>query len=179
MPNDFALDIAAIRKRARAHLDAGPVTPTNTADLERLLAVLNEVLATEIVCWMRYQRHAISVAGINRVQVAAEFTEHAADEMAHALSIAERISQLNGEPDFSPKGLSDRSHSEYKVYDDGDWVGMLKENLVAERVVIQSYQEIIRWLAESDPTTRRLMEGILADEEDHADDLNDLLGDLA
>lgn len=179
MPNQFAIDVQAIRDQARAHIDEGPVTPTYGGSSEQVIAVLNDVVATELVCWARYQQHAIVAAGINRAQVAAEFSEHAASEMGHAMAAAERVNQLGGTPDLSLAGASERSHTEYRTFDDTDLVGMLKENLVAERIVIQTYQEVIRWIGDDDPTTRRMLESILADEEEHADDLLDLLGDAA
>jgi len=174
--NEFALDIEAIRKNARAKMGDGAVTKTYGANRDRVIQVLNDVIATEIVCWLRYSRHAVSAAGINRAQVAAEFTEHAEDERQHALRVAERVGQLGGEPDFDPKTIAKRGHTTYDAPADDDLTGMLKENLVAERIVISSYQEIIRWLGDGDVTTRRLMEAILAEEEEHADDLTDLLG---
>jgi bacterioferritin len=174
-PNKFALDITKIREDARAKMAQGAVTSDHTSDVKAVIDVLNEVVATEIVCWMRYTQHAIVATGINRAQVTAEFTEHAAEERQHMERAAERISQLGGTPDLSPAGLS-KSHTEYVEVDDSDLTRMLEENLVAERIVISSYQEIVRWLGDSDPTTRRLMESILAEEEEHADDLNDLLG---
>ena len=174
--NTFEIDVTQIRDDARKHMDAGAVTGGNTVDVERLIGVLNDVIATEIVCYLRYSQHAIAATGIDRAQVAAEFTEHAVEEMQHARWAAERVSQLGGEPDFDPATLAERSHTEYVTVDDADLNRMLTENLVAERIVITSYQEIIRWIGESDPTTRRLMEKILEQEEEHADDLNDLLG---
>jgi len=138
--------------------------------------VLNDVVATEIVCYLRYSQHAIVASGVDRAQVAAEFTEHAAEELQHGLRAAERISQLGGTPDFNPATLAERSHTEYVQTEETDLTKMLEENLVAERIVITSYQEIARWIGDSDPTTRRLMEQILEEEEEHADDLNDLLG---
>ena len=175
MPNEFALNISKIRDDARSKMKQGAVTSDNTSDVDAVVEILNQVVATEIVCWMRYTQHSIVASGINRAQVAAEFTEHAAEERRHMERAAERISQLGGTPDLSPGGLS-KSHTEYVVTDDTDLTRMLEENLVAERIVISSYQEIIRWIGDSDPTTRRLMESILAEEEEHADDLNDLLG---
>lgn len=175
MPNQFALDITKIRDDARAKMEQGAVTKDNTSDVEAVIDVLNQVVATEIVCWLRYTQHAIVASGIDRAQVAAEFSEHAAEERQHMERAAERISQLGGAPDLSPGGLS-KSHTEYVVTEDTDLTKMLEENLVAERIVISSYQEIIRWIGDSDPTTRRLMESILEEEEEHADDLNDLLG---
>jgi bacterioferritin len=173
--NQFKIDIERIREQARSHMDAGPVTDTNTIDVQRLIEVLNEVIATEIVCYLRYSQHAIVAKGIDRAQVAAEFTEHAGDELQHGLWAAERVSQLGGDPDFNPATLKQRSHTEYVKIDDADLKRMLEENLVAERIAISSYQEIARWIGDADPTTRRLIERILEQEEEHADDLNDLL----
>lgn len=175
MSNDFALDVTRIRKLAREHMEDGAVTPSNTLEHDQIITVLNDVVATEIVCFMRYQQHALVAAGINRGDVVAEFSEHATEEMAHAMWAAERINQLGGTPDLSPDSLSKRSHTEYRTFDDTDLTGMLRENLVAERIVIQSYQEIARWIGERDITTRRLIERILEQEEEHADDLADLL----
>jgi bacterioferritin len=172
----FTTDVAAIRERARQKMEEGPVTSSYGKDPEDVIAVLNEVLATEIVCWMRYTRHAISATGINRAQVASEFTGHAESERGHAMLAAGRISQLGGEPDFDPATIAERAHTSYETFADGDLEGMLRDNLAAERIVIITYQEVIRWLGDDDPTTRRLIEGILADEEEHADDLVDLLG---
>jgi len=175
VPNVFALDVTKIRTDARAKMAQGAVTNDNTSDVEAVIDVLNQVVATEIVCWLRYTQHSIVASGIDRAQVAAEFTEHAADERRHMERAAERISQLGGTPDLSPEGLS-RSTTDYVVTDATDLTRMLEENLVAERIVISAYQEITRWIGDSDPTTRRLIESILEEEEEHADDLNDLLG---
>ncbi|TDD92154.1 DUF892 family protein [Actinomadura darangshiensis] len=172
----FSIDVAAIRERARRKMADGPVTEGYGRSPEEVVGVLNDVVATEIVCWMRYARHAISASGIDRAQVAAEFSEHADEERAHAMRAAERISQLGGDPDFDPRTIAERAHTTYETFDDNDLKGMLQENLVAERIVIESYQEIIRWLGAGDVTTRRIMEEILAEEEEHADDLMDLLG---
>jgi bacterioferritin len=174
--NQFEIDVTKIRDAARQHIEEGAVTEGNHADKARLIDVLNQVVATEVVCYLRYSQHAIAATGMDRAQVAAEFREHAAEEMTHGLLAAERISQLGGSPDFDPATLATRSHTEYTTPDGADLEQMLKENLVAERIVITTYQEIIRWLDDDDPTTRRLMEQILAEEEEHADDLNDLLG---
>ncbi len=177
MPDtSFSADVSAIRERARQKMDSGPVTESYGTDPDKVVAVLNDVLATEIVCWMRYSRHAISATGINRAQVSDEFTEHAEEEREHAMRVAERISQLQGDPDFDPATLTTRSHTPYTTFEDGDLTGMLRENLAAERIVIATYREIIRWIGDSDPTTRRLIEDILAEEEEHADDILDLLG---
>jgi len=176
MVNQFELDVARIRDEARRHMESGAVTEGNEVDTERLIDVLNQVVATEIVCFLRYTQHSIAATGIDRAQVAAEFTEHASEEMQHGLRAAERVSQLGGTPDFDPATLIRRAHTEYVTTDEADLDRMLAENLVAERIVITSYQQIIRWIGNSDPTTRRMMEDILAEEEEHADDLNDLLG---
>jgi bacterioferritin len=174
--SDFLTDIKTLRKRAREHIDQGPITDAYTADRERVLAVLNEVLATELVCVLRYKRHYYMASGINAGPVAAEFLQHANEEMGHADQVAARITQLQGEPNFNPKGLADRSHAEY--VEGSSLVEMIKEDLVAERVAIASYQEIVRWLGLDDPTTRGMLEGILAVEEEHADDLVNLLKKL-
>jgi bacterioferritin len=176
MDNQFEIDVTRIRDEARAHMSAGPVTDTYTADKQRVIEVLNDVVATEVVCFLRYSQNAIAATGIDRAQVAAEFREHAAEEMQHGLRAAERTSQLGGQPDFDPATLVSRSHTQYVTTDDTDLKRMLQENLIAERIVISSYQEIVRWIGDTDPTTRRLMESILEEEEEHADDLNDLLG---
>jgi bacterioferritin len=172
----FMTDIATLRERARARMSEGPITDAYGADRSQVINVLNQALATEIVCVLRYKRHYFMADGLNSGPVAAEFLQHANEEMAHADQIALRITQLQGEPDFSPAGIGDRSHSEY-VEGDG-LVDMIKEDLVAERIAIESYAEIVQWLGDKDPTTRRMMEDILAVEEEHADDLLNLLADL-
>jgi bacterioferritin len=169
----FLSDIKEIRRRARAHMDQGAVTDGYRADRETVVRLLNESLATEIVCVLRYRRHHYMANGIHATAVAAEFLKHSQEEQGHADQIAERIVQLGGAPDFDPAGLSTRSHSEYVAAD--ELVEMIRENLVAERVAIESYSEIIRYIGEGDPTTRRLMEEILAVEEEHADDMKTLL----
>ncbi|PZS05719.1 MAG: bacterioferritin [Pseudonocardiales bacterium] len=176
MANQFEIDVKRIRDDARQHMDEGAVTEGMTSDRERLIEILNEVVATEIVCYLRYTQHSIAATGIDRAQVAAEFTEHATAEMQHGMWAAERIGQLGGKPDFNPATLKARAHTEYVETDESDLTRMLKENLIAERIVITTYQEIIRWIGDSDMTTRRMLEKILAEEEEHADDLNDLLG---
>ncbi|GIH14473.1 ferritin-like domain-containing protein [Rugosimonospora africana] len=176
MPNQFELDVTKIRENARRQMEDGPVTPAYGGDPNPVIGILNDVLATEIVCYLRYSQNAITAAGIDRAQVAAEFQEHAAEELKHGLSAAERINQLGGVPDFDPATLARRAHTEYSAPESTDLNAMLRENLVAERIVIASYQEIVRWIGDADPTTRRLMEHILEEEEDHADDLVDLLG---
>ncbi|MBO2453836.1 DUF892 family protein [Actinomadura barringtoniae] len=174
--DSFSIDVKAIRERARQKMNEGPVTDSYGLETKEVIDVLNDVVATEIVCWTRYAQHAIAATGIDRAQVAAEFSEHAEEERGHAMRAAERISQLGGQPDFNPATLAERSHTTYETFSDDDLKGMLRENLVAERIVIETYQEIIRWLGHRDPTTRRLLEGILAEEEEHADDILDLLG---
>ena len=172
----FVTDIKALRERARRHIEQGAVTEGYQADRETVIKICNEALATEIVCVSRYKRHYFMADGINADSVAAEFAEHAAGEQAHADSIAQRIIQLGGKPNFSPEGLSSRSHSEYV---EGDTLlDMIKEDLIAERIAIDSYKEIIEYLGDKDTTTRRMFEQILAVEEEHADDLVSLLGGL-
>ena len=172
----FQSDIQAIRQRAREHIEQGAVTSGYTADREVVLKILNEALATEIVCVLRYKRHYFMASGINAQSVAAEFLEHANEEQGHADQIAQRIVQLGGKPNLSPDGLLTRSHSEY--VEGETLIDMTKEDLVAERIAIDSYREIIVYLENKDPTTRRMMEEILAMEEEHADDLVGLLEEM-
>lgn len=169
----FVVDIKKIREDARRHMSDGPVTQSYGADRTTVLKLLNDALATEIVCTLRYKRHHFMAKGINSEAVAAEFAEHATEEQEHADRLAERIVQLGGEPDFAPDGLKIRAHSEYK--EGGSLTEMIKENLIAERIAIDTYREIVRYLGEKDVTTRRLFEEILAVEEEHADDMADLL----
>ncbi len=169
----FLTDIEEIRRRARQHIEKGAVTPGYRGDLKTVLRVLNEALATELVCVLRYKRHHYMAKGIHSQSVAAEFLEHANEEQGHADQIAERITQLDGEPNFSPEGMLTRSHSEYV---EGETLrDMIREDLVAERIAIESYSEIIRYLGDNDPTSRWIMEAILANEEEHADDMKTLL----
>lgn len=175
--NSFLTDISEIRRRARQHIEDGAVTDSYKGDRKTVLRVLNEALATEIVCVLRYKRHHYMARGIHSQAVAEEFLEHAAEEQEHADQIAERITQLDGEPNFNPEGLLTRSHSEY--VEGESLVDMIKEDLVAERIAIESYSEIIRYLADNDPTSRRMMESILAKEEEHADDMKTLLEAIA
>jgi bacterioferritin len=177
MAGEFVTDVKEIRRRARAHMEQGPVTAGYQADRETVVRLLNEALATEIVCVLRYKRHYFMASGIHAQGVAAEFAEHATEEQAHADQIAERITQLGGEPDFNPEGLAARSHSEYVPGD--DLLEMIKEDLVAERIAVESYAEMVRYLGDDDPTTRRLLEEILAKEEEHADDLRNLIERLS
>lgn len=174
--SDFLTDVETLRKRAREKMDEGPVTDAYGADRKRVVEVLNEALATELVCYLRYKRHFFTAQGLNAGPVAAEFLEHATQELGHADQLAARITQLQGDPDFNPSTLAGRSHAEYVEGD--SLLDMVKEDLVAERVAIASYQEIARWLGDKDPTTRRLLEEILAVEEEHADDLLSLLQTL-
>ena len=169
----FLSDIQTIRERARRHIEEGAVTAGYGADRETVLKLLNEALATEIVCVLRYRRHYFMAKGINSQAVEDEFLAHSNDEQGHADRIAERIVQLGGEPNFSPEGLTSRSHAEY--VEGESLTDMIKENLVAERIAIESYGEMVRYLGDRDPTSRRLMEEILAVEEEHADDMADLL----
>ena len=170
---EFLTDIQELRRRARQHIEDGAVTPGYGADRETVVRILNEALATEIVCVLRYKRHYFMAQGIHATAVAQEFLEHANEEQGHADRIAERITQIGGAPNFSPEGLLTRSHSEY--VEGNTLVDMIREDLVAERVAIESYSEIVRFLGDKDITTRRMMEEILANEEEHADDLQNLL----
>ena len=172
----FLTDIKSIRKRAREHINRGAVTEGYKADRKTVLKLLNEALATEIVCVLRYKYHYFMASGINAKSIAQEFLEHAGEEQQHADQIAQRITQLDGTPNMSPEGLLTRSHSEY-VEGDG-LVDMIKEDLVAERIAIESYGEMIRYIGTDDPTTRRMMEEILAMEEEHAEDLSTMLENL-
>jgi bacterioferritin len=172
----FLTDIKTLRERARQHIEQGAVTPGYSANRETVVNLLNEALATEIVCVLRYKRHYFMASGIHAQGVAAEFLQHANEEQAHADQIAARIVQLGGEPNFSPEGLLTRSHSEY--VEGGSLIDMIREDLVAERIAIDSYRGIVGYLGNDDPTTRRMMEGILAVEEEHADDLVNLLKEL-
>ncbi|HZI67461.1 MAG TPA: ferritin-like domain-containing protein [Thermoanaerobaculia bacterium] len=170
---DFLSDVTELRRRARQHIEDGAVTAGYGADRHKVIAVLNEALATEIVCVLRYKRHYFMAQGIHAQAVAQEFLEHANEEQGHADRIAQRITQIGGEPDFNPEGLATRSHSQY--VEGNSLVDMIREDLVAERIAIESYGEIVRFLGDRDITSRRLMEEILANEEEHADDLNNLL----
>ena len=169
----FLTNVTTLRQRARQHIEEGAVTPGYGADRDTVVKVLNEALATEIVCVLRYKRHYFMAQGLASDSVKEEFKEHATEEQDHADRIAERIVQLGGEPDLNPATLVSRSHSEYVECE--SLVDMLRENLVAERVAIESYREIVAWLHAKDPTTHGLMKDILAVEEEHADDLNSLL----
>lgn len=169
----FLTDVKTLRERARKHIERGALTEGYKADRDTVIRLLNEALATEIVCVLRYKRHYFMATGINAQSVAQEFLQHANEEQTHADQIAQRIVQLGGEPDFAPDGLLTRSHAEY--VEGEDLIDMIKEDLVAERVAIDSYREMIQYLGNDDPTTRRMLEEILSMEEEHADDLVSLL----
>ena len=169
-------DKKTLRARARKNINQGAVTAGYSADRKKVLQLLNEALATEIVCVLRYKRHYFMATGINAQSVAAEFLQHANEEQGHADQIAQRIVQLGGAPNLSPDGMSERSHSEY--VEGKTLVQMIREDLVAERVAIDSYREMINFVGEADPTTRRMLEAILAMEEEHAEDLVSLLQEL-
>ena len=173
---EFLTDVKELRRRARRHIEDGAVTSGYTADREKVVEILNDALATEIVCVLRYKRHYFMAQGIHAQSVAQEFLEHANEEQVHADRIAERITQIGGAPNFNPEGLASRSHSEYVEGD--SLVDMIREDLVAERIAIESYAEIVRFLGDRDITSRRMMEEILAMEEQHADDLQNLLATL-
>jgi bacterioferritin len=176
MAKEFLSDIKTLRERARKHIEQGAVTENYKADRPTVIRILNEALATEIVCVLRYKSHYFMAKGIHAQSVAEEFLQHANEEQGHADQLAERITQLGGSPNLSPEGMLTRSHSEYR---EGDTlVDMIKEDLVAERIAIESYSEIVRYLGNDDVTSRRMMEGILAVEEEHADDLAKLLATL-
>jgi bacterioferritin len=172
----FISDVETIRARARQHMERGAVTPDYPEGRTHICELLNEALATEIVCVLRYKRHYYSVRGSAGKVAAAEFLEHANEEQEHADRIAERIAQLGGEPDFNPATLIARSHSEYDAHE--SLRAMLEADLYAERIAIESYREMVRYFGDRDPTTRRLMEEVLQAEEEHADDLVNLLHDL-
>lgn len=171
--NTFKADIDEIRRRAREKMEEGAVTAFYQADREKVIEVLNEVLATEVVCTLRYKNHYFMAKGIHSEAVAQEFLEHSQEEELHASMVADRIAELGGNPNYDPEGLMTRSHSEYKESDSLEV--MIREDLVAERIAIATYSEIVRWLGADDPTTRRIIETILAKEEEHADDLSKLL----
>lgn len=172
-PHDAFTPTRELRERARKDLDKGPITATYTIDRKEMIRRLNDALATEWVCVLRYMRHYFSASGMLAESVKQEFLEHAKEEQAHADLIAQRIVQLGGDPDLDPATLTQRSHAEY--VEGKNLRDMVKENLVAERIAIDSYRELINWIGDRDTTTKRMLEGILAMEEDHADDFRDLL----
>lgn len=172
----FVSDVAAIRERARRHIEEGAVTPSYNADKQVVLKLLNEALATELVCVLRYRRHYFMAQGVLAEAVKKEFLVHSQEEQGHADQIAERIVQLGGEPEFDPKELAGRSHAEYVA--GSDLEEMIKEDLVAERIAIESYREMVEYMNVHDPSTRRLLEGILAVEEEHAEELSSMLANV-
>jgi len=175
-PTPFLTDIQEIRRRAREHVEKGAVTDSYKGDLVTTIKLLNEALATEIVCTLRYRRHHYMASGIHYQAIAGEFMKHAQEEQEHADRIAERIRQLGGAPDFNPQGLLTRSHAQYA--EGTSLVDMIKEDLVAERIAIESYLDMIRYFGDNDPTSRRLIEKVLEQEEEHADDMATLLETL-
>jgi len=169
----FLSDVKTLRERARKHLDTGAVTSTYQGDVTKTIEILQAVLATEIVCVLRYTMHSIAASGISSDSVRAEFAEHAREEQEHMMAVAERINQLGGAPNFNPEGLATRSASQYAEGE--NLIDMIKENLIAERIAVDHYRELIRYFGDDDPTTRVMLEGILTVEEEHADDMHDLL----
>lgn len=170
---ELPYSLSEIRKLARKSLEDGAVTEDYPLDLNQAYTLLNAALATEIMCVLRYRHHQIIATGIDRPQVAAEFKEHGDDEERHMMMIAERINQLGGNPDFNPGTVLERTATEYGT--GTDLLALVEEDLVAERIAIMTYRELINWFGAGDPTTRRMLEAILEDEEDHADDLSELL----
>ena len=169
----FLSDVQTLRSRARASLEKGAVTPAYHGDIEQTIEILQAVLATEIVCVLRYTMNAVAATGISSDGVKEEFDEHAKEEQEHMRKVAERINQLGGTPNFNPEGLLSRSASQY--VEGANLIEMIKENLIAERIACEHYRELIRFFADKDPTTRVMMEGILTNEEEHANDMHDLL----
>jgi bacterioferritin len=169
----FLSDIHTLRERARQHLSEGAVTPSYRGDVGQTINILQAVLATEIVCVLRYTMHAVSATGISSEGVKAEFAQHAKEEQAHMLAVAERINQLGGTPNFNPEGLATRAASQYAEGE--DLLDMIKEHLIAERIAVEHYRELIRYFGDDDPGTRVMLEGILITEEEHANDMQDLM----
>src|SRR5208282_1735411 len=169
----FLTDVKTLRDRARKHLTEGGVTPSYEGDVHKTIEILQAVLATEIVCVLRYSMHAVTATGISSEGVKAEFAEHAKEEQEHAMAVAERINQLGGKPNFNPEGLLSRSASQYAEGE--NLVDMIRENLIAERIAVDHYRELIRYFGDDDPATRVMIEGILTVEEEHATDMQDLL----
>jgi bacterioferritin len=169
----FLTDVTELRKRARTSIGDGAITPAYKGDVKQAIEILQSVLATEIVCVLRYTMNAVAAAGISSDGVKEEFDEHAKEEQGHMRQVAERINQLGGTPNFSPEGLLSRSASEYVV--GANLIDMIKENLIAERIACEHYRELIRYFGDNDSTTRVMLEGILVNEEEHANDMHDLL----
>ena len=172
---DFLTDVVTLRERARAEIEKGPITEAYGADRARVIQVLNEALATEIVCWLRYKRHYYTAKGVASPAIAEEFLIHAKEETEHSEKLAERISQLGGEPDFSPATLLERSHADYD--ESSDLQAMIRSNLIAERVAIEAYSQMVQLIGDKDSTTRRMLESILSQEQEHADELSDWMTD--
>src|ERR1700733_4163238 len=169
----FLTDVKELRKRARTSLDKGAITPAYQGDVKQTIEILQSVLATEIVCVLRYTMNAIAATGISSDSVKEEFNQHAKEEQGHMMSVAERISQLGGTPNFNPEGLLSRSASQY--VEGANLVDMIKENLIAERIAVDHYRELVRYFGNDDPGTKSMLQGILRVEEEHADDMHDLL----
>ncbi len=169
----FLTDVKTLRDRARKHISSGVVTTTYGGDVQKTIDILQAVLATELVCVLRYTMHAVTATGISSDSVKAEFSQHAKEEQAHMMAVAERIDQLGGTPNLNPEGLATRSASEYGK--GGNLIDMIKENLIAERIAVDHYRELIRYFGDDDPSTRVMLEGILSVEEEHATDMHDLL----
>ena len=169
----FLTDVTTLRERARQHIERGALTENYQGDVAQTIDILQAVLATEIVCVLRYTAHAVAATGINSEGVAAEFHEHAQEEQEHMMTVAQRINQLGGTPNFNPDGLMTRSASEYGTAE--DLVAMIKENLIAERIAVEHYRDLVRYFGDKDPTTRVMLEEILGVEEEHANDMHDLL----
>ena len=169
----FLTDVKTLRERARAHLEDGALGSNYVGDVKKTIEILQSVVATELVCVLRYTLHSIIAAGISSESVKAEFAEHAREEQEHMMQAAERISQLGGTPNFNPEGLLSRSASQY--VEGANLVDMIKENLVAERIAVDHYRELIRYFGDDDPGTKSMLQEILRKEEEHADDMHDLL----
>jgi bacterioferritin len=169
----FLTDVKTLRDQARRHVELGAVTKTYLGDVARTIDILQSVLATELVCVLRYTQHSVVAAGIASEGVKKEFAQHAMEEQEHAMAVAERINQLGGEPDFNPDTLTGRSASQYGT--GASLIAMIRENLIAERIAVDHYRELIRFFGDDDPTTRVMLEGILTVEEEHASDMQDLL----
>jgi bacterioferritin len=172
-PQPFITDVKTLHERARKNIASGGVTFTYQGDVTKTIEILQTVLATEIVCVLRYTMHAVAATGISSEGVKAEFAQHAKEEAEHMQEVAERINQLGGKPDFNPTGLATRAASEYGSAD--NLIEMIKENLIAERIAVDHYRELIRYFGDDDPGTRTMLEGILMVEEEHANDMHDLL----
>lgn len=172
----FLSDVQELGRRAREQIERGPPTPTYQGGVKQICDILNQVLATELLCVLRYRRHYFSAKAVNKESAAREFLQHAGEEQLHADRIAECITELGGKPNFNPDGLS--THGDFNSVDDTDLVDAIKENLAAERVAIQTYNDVIAFIAHKDPTTRRILEDILAVEEEHADDMRDVIQQL-